>query len=98
MNVLLLTSSAAIEFAAIWWFVTREFRRPASFRRFVSWLALIVCLFFSPLFQISMIRQIVGQAEAADTIAHIWVIAVSLCGLIFMFTLLLREEKDRRSS
>ena len=96
MKILLLTSATAIEFAAIWWFITREFRKPASPRRFVSWLVLISCLFFSPFLQMDLIRQIVSRSETADTLAFIWFDAVSMCALIFMFALLRRAEKDGR--
>jgi len=95
VNIFLLTTSTAIEFAAIWWFVTQEFRSPASLRRFASWFVMVAVLFFSPFLQISMIRQIVAQRETADTLAHIWIIVVSLCELIFMFTLLCKSEKNR---
>ena len=98
MSVCLLICSAAAEFAVVWWFLTREYRRPASLRRFLSGLALILCLFFSPLFQISMIRQIIAQKELANTIAHAWVILVSLCGLVFMFTILLKLGNRNNSS
>ena len=96
MNVLLLTSVTAIEFAAIWWFITREFRKRASPRRFASWVVLISCVFFSPFLQIGLIRQIVSRKETADALAFTWLAAVSVCALIFMFTLLRRVEKDGR--
>jgi len=98
VNVLLLTTVTTIEFAAIWWFITREFRKAASPRRFASWVVLISCLFFSPFLQIELIRQIVSRRETADALAFIWFDAVSLCALIFMFTLLRRTEKDGRSN
>ena len=95
MNIFLLTTSTAIEFVAIWWFITWEFRSPASLRRFASWLVMIAFLFFSPFLQISMMRQIVAQRETADTLAHIWIIVVNLCELVFIFTLLCKAEKNR---
>ena len=99
MNVFLLVGSTATEFAAVWWFITREYRKPASLRRFLLWFVLIVCLFFSPFFQISMIRRIVAQKELANNIAYGWVILGGLCVLIFMFTMLHKHGKrDDRSS
>ena len=98
MSVILLVCSTAGVFAIIWWFVTRELRRPASLRRFVSWLGLIACLFISPFIQILMVRQIVAERELADTIAYGWVISMSLCGLVFMFTLLRRIENENNNS
>jgi len=96
VKILLLTSATAIEFAAIWWFITREFQKPASPRRFASWVVLMSCVFFSPFLQMDLIRQIVSRSETADTLAFFWFAAVSLCALIFMFTLLRRAEKDGR--
>jgi hypothetical protein len=94
VNIFLVIASTAIEFLAIWWFITREYRRQASLRRSLSWLVLIACLFCSPFLQISVIRQIAVQRELANTIAHAWVIVVSLCGLIFMFTMLRKIGND----
>jgi uncharacterized membrane protein YbjE (DUF340 family) len=88
VSVFLLISSTVVEFAVAWWFITREYRRSASLRRFLSWLVLTLCLLFSPFFQISMIRQIVAQRELPNTISYAWVILVGLCALAFMFTIL----------
>ena len=88
MNIVILVGSVAIEFALVWWFITREYWRPKSLRRYLSWLVLMIGVFVSPFFQASMIRQIVEQRALADNIAHAWVILVSICGLTFTFTML----------
>ena len=99
MNVFLLVGSTATEFAVVWWFITREYRRPASLRRFLSWLVLMAGIVVSPFLQISMIRRIVAQKELANNIAYGWYILGGLCVLIFMFTMLRKHGKrDGRSS
>jgi hypothetical protein len=91
--VFLLVGSTAIEFVVVWWFIAREYQKPASVRRFLLWLILIGCLVFSPFFQISTIRRIVAQKELANNIAYGWVILGGLCVLAFMFTMLSKLGK-----
>ena len=87
VSVILLICSAVIEFTIIWWVITHEYRKPANLRRFVAGLALTVCVFFSPWFQIAMIRQAVAEKELATALAYGWVIVTGICWLILMFTL-----------
>ena len=92
MSVVIIIGSVAIEFAVIWWFITRQYRRPKSFKRFLSGLVLVACLFFSPLLHIAMIRQIVERRALADSIVPVWVILEGACALIFMITVLYKSE------